>query len=215
MAPSRSLACLAPTCHSIKTRLLFGCYSKTKSTNFGYCIPKDIPIIGAYVILIVNVVGTSMFLLTISRVACLCCFDSSVLSGSLLPFPPPPLLLQHPPTLLLLLLLLLVLSIFSRLLATVEGRPLPTELPQRPPPSSGGGGGYGGGFGNGGGGGGGGVDGRSMERMAGETDSEYVARQTALRGEASARMRDKFGGPNRMQVRKLCEEALLLILLVG
>ncbi|CAM9189125.1 unnamed protein product [Ectocarpus fasciculatus] len=38
-----------------------------------------------------------------------------------------------------------------------------------------------------------------MERLAGETDSEYVARQTALRGEASARMRDKFGGSNRMQ----------------
>lgn len=86
-----------------------------------------------------------------------------------------------------------------RLLATVEGRPLPTELPKRPPPSSSGGGGkYGGGFGNGSGGGGG-VDQRSMERLAGETDSEYVARQTALRGEASARMRDKFGGPNRMQ----------------
>lgn len=86
----------------------------------------------------------------------------------------------------------------------MEGRPLPTELPQRPPPSSsGGGGGYGGGFGNGGGGGGGGVDERSMERMAGETDSEYVARQTALRGEASARVRDKFGGPSRMQVRRL------------
>ncbi|CAM9251142.1 unnamed protein product, partial [Pylaiella littoralis] len=91
----------------------------------------------------------------------------------------------------------------ERLLATVEERPLPTELPQRPPPSSSGGGGggkYGGGFGNGsGGGGGGGADQRSMERLAGETDSEYVARQTALRGEASARMRDRFGGSNRMQ----------------
>ncbi|CAM9784401.1 unnamed protein product [Ectocarpus fasciculatus] len=91
----------------------------------------------------------------------------------------------------------------DRLLATVEGRPLPTELPQRPPPSSSGGGGggkYGGGFGNGSSGGGGGsTDQRGMERLAGETDSEYVARQTALRGEASARMRDKFGGSNRMQ----------------
>ena len=86
-----------------------------------------------------------------------------------------------------------------RLLASVEGRPLPTELPKRSPPSSGGGG-YGGGFGNGGGGGGG--DQRGMERIAGESDAEYVARQTALRGEASARMRDKFGGggSNRMQV---------------
>eukprot|EP00752_Nemacystus_decipiens_P005143 g4667.t1 len=87
----------------------------------------------------------------------------------------------------------------ERLLATIEGRPLPTELPKRAPPSSSGGGGkYGGGFGNGSGGGGG-VDQRSMERLAGETDSEYVARQTALRGEASARMREKFGGSNRMQ----------------
>lgn len=95
-------------------------------------------------------------------------------------------------------MLLSVLFSLPRLLATVEGRPLPTELPQRPPPSSSGGGGkYGGGFGNGSGGGGG--DQRSMERLAGETDSEYVARQTALRGEASARMRDKFGGSNRMQ----------------
>ena len=39
-----------------------------------------------------------------------------------------------------------------------------------------------------------------MERIAGESDAEYVSRQTALRGEASARMRDKFGGANRMQV---------------
>ncbi|CAM9256736.1 unnamed protein product [Scytosiphon promiscuus] len=85
----------------------------------------------------------------------------------------------------------------ERLLATVEGRPLPTELPKRPPPSSTGGGKYGGGFGNDSGGGG--TDQRSMERLPGETDSEYVARQTALRGEASARMRDKFGGSNRMQ----------------
>lgn len=88
----------------------------------------------------------------------------------------------------------------TRLLATIEGRPLPTELPQRPPPSSSGGGGgkYGGGFGNGSSGGGS-TDQRGMERLAGETDSEYVARQTSLRGEASARMRDKFGGSNRMQ----------------
>ncbi|CAN0260056.1 unnamed protein product, partial [Hapterophycus canaliculatus] len=85
----------------------------------------------------------------------------------------------------------------ERLLATVEGRPLPTELPKRPPPSSSGGGKYGGGFGNESGGGG--TDQRSMERLPGETDSEYVARQTALKGEASARMRDKFGGSNRMQ----------------
>lgn len=95
-------------------------------------------------------------------------------------------------------------TLFS-LLASVEGRPLPTELPKRPPPSSSGsGGGYGGGFGSGGGGGNSGsgsVDQRSMERLAGETDSQYVARQTALRGQASARMRDKFGGANRMQVR--------------
>lgn len=98
---------------------------------------------------------------------------------------------------LLRLLLLLSVIFLTRLLATVEGRPLPTELPKRPPPSSSGGGKYGGGFGNDSGGGG--TDQRSMERLPGETDSEYVARQTALKGEASARMRDKFGGSNRMQ----------------
>lgn len=86
----------------------------------------------------------------------------------------------------------------ARLLATVEGRPLPTELPKRAPPSAPvGGGKYGGGFGNGGSGA---VDPNSLERMAGETDAEYIARQSALRDQASARMRDKFGAGNRMQV---------------
>lgn len=83
-----------------------------------------------------------------------------------------------------------------RLLATVEGRPLPTELPKRPPASFGGGG-----FGASGSGGiSAGVDKASMERLPGESDGEYVTRQRALRGEASARMRDKFGGGSRMQV---------------
>ncbi|CAM9538395.1 unnamed protein product [Ascophyllum nodosum] len=85
----------------------------------------------------------------------------------------------------------------ERLIATIEGRPLPTELPKRPPPSAPvGGGRYGGGFGNDGGGP---MDANSMERLAGESDSEYIARQSALRDQASARMRDKFGGANRMQ----------------
>ena len=46
------------------------------------------------------------------------------------------------------------------------------------------------------------MDANSMERLAGESDSEYIARQSALRDQASARMRDKFGGANRMQVRE-------------
>lgn len=95
----------------------------------------------------------------------------------------------------------------ARLLASVEGRPLPTELPQRAPPSSSSsGGGYEGGFGSSGGAGGEGrgLDKASMERLPGESDAEYVTRQKALRGQASARMRDKFGGGNRMQVRAEC-----------
>jgi ADP-ribosylation factor GTPase-activating protein 1 len=76
--------------------------------------------------------------------------------------------------------------------ARVEGAPEPTELPppkQRPPPqhpvsappSFGASGGTGGGDPNG------------MERLAGETDEQYVARQTRLREEARARMAAKFG----------------------
>jgi ADP-ribosylation factor GTPase-activating protein 1 len=32
-----------------------------------------------------------------------------------------------------------------------------------------------------------------MERLAGESDEQYIARQRVLRDEAAARMRNKFG----------------------
>eukprot|EP00638_Chattonella_subsalsa_P005034 CAMPEP_0117744350 /NCGR_PEP_ID=MMETSP0947-20121206/6700_1 /TAXON_ID=44440 /ORGANISM="Chattonella subsalsa, Strain CCMP2191" /LENGTH=429 /DNA_ID=CAMNT_0005561269 /DNA_START=357 /DNA_END=1646 /DNA_ORIENTATION=- len=89
----------------------------------------------------------------------------------------------------------------ERLLAKVEGRPLPTELPKREPrvaapPHS--------------------APGRQqtsvggaplshLERIPGETEEEYVARQLQLREEAQARLRAKFGpgglggGGSRMQ----------------
>ena len=41
---------------------------------------------------------------------------------------------------------------------------------------------------------GGGGDANGMERLAGETDQQYIARQTRLRDEARARMAAKFGG---------------------
>ena len=79
--------------------------------------------------------------------------------------------------------------------ARVEGRPEPTKLsavvkqhPSSAPPSLNGpplgrpGGPVGGGDPNG------------MERLAGETDQQYIARQTRLREEARARMQAKFGG---------------------
>ena len=70
--------------------------------------------------------------------------------------------------------------------AKVEGRPEPTELPKpQPKPASS--------FGSTGSGGGGG-DPNGMERLAGETDQQYIARQTRLREEARARMASKFGG---------------------
>ena len=71
--------------------------------------------------------------------------------------------------------------------ARVEGRPEPTELPKPAPPrsqssfastaSSTGGG-----------------DPNGMERLPGEADQQYIARQTRLREEARARMAAKFGG---------------------
>lgn len=74
--------------------------------------------------------------------------------------------------------------------ARVEGRPEPTELPKpkprapyKPSPASGGSVG-----------GGGGGDPSGMERLPGETDQQYIARQTRLRDEAKARMAAKFGG---------------------
>jgi len=73
--------------------------------------------------------------------------------------------------------------------ARVEGRPEPTELPKpkprvpyKPSPASGGSVG------------GGGNDPNGMERLAGETDQQYIARQTRLRNEAKSRMASKFGG---------------------
>lgn len=80
--------------------------------------------------------------------------------------------------------------------ARAEGRPEPTELPKKPPPS-----------GNyrpmssissqGMGSGGApkpGEDPNGMERLTGETDEQYISRQTRLRDEAKARMASKFGG---------------------
>jgi len=77
--------------------------------------------------------------------------------------------------------------------ARIEGRPEPTELPKvqpRTPPRHQSSGGSMGGMG----GGGGAPDPNGMERLPGESDSQYVARQTRLREEAKARMAAKFGG---------------------
>ena len=73
--------------------------------------------------------------------------------------------------------------------ARVEGRPEPTQLPPKPVAAapttrnpanamatSGG------------------LDPNGMERLMGESDDQYVARQTRLREEARARMASKFGG---------------------
>lgn len=66
--------------------------------------------------------------------------------------------------------------------ARVEGRPEPTELP-KPKPKSGG---FGGAAKAG-------EDANGMERLSGETDQQYIARQTRLKEEARARMASKFG----------------------
>lgn len=78
--------------------------------------------------------------------------------------------------------------------ARVEGRPEPTSLPpkvQKPSsaPSS---------INRPMGGAAGSADPNGMERLPGETEQQYVARQTRLREEARARMREKFGGGGRM-----------------
>jgi hypothetical protein len=49
-------------------------------------------------------------------------------------------------------------------------------------------------YSGGGGAAGGSNDPNGMERLAGESDQEYIARQTRLREEAKARMAAKFGG---------------------
>jgi hypothetical protein len=102
--------------------------------------------------------------------------------------------------------------------ARVEGTPEPTVLVKKAPRQQQSGGGMsgmgsgsggmsgmgGGGGGMGGGGGGGGApppastDANGMERMAGETDQTYIARQTRLREEARQRMAAKFGGGGMM-----------------
>ena len=80
----------------------------------------------------------------------------------------------------------------DRLRAKVEGKPLPTQLPQRKAaPAScydapGGGSMSAGGFGGG--------DTKGAEALKGETEDQYVARQRRLQAEARERMRAKFGG---------------------
>ena len=60
--------------------------------------------------------------------------------------------------------------------------------------SSNGGGGFGSSTSSGGGAKPGGQDPNGMERLVGESDEQYIARQTRLRDEAKARMAAKFGG---------------------
>mmetsp|Transcript_17170 Transcript_17170/g.25422 ORF Transcript_17170/g.25422 Transcript_17170/m.25422 type:complete len:415 (-) Transcript_17170:59-1303(-) len=68
----------------------------------------------------------------------------------------------------------------QRLLAIIEGRPLPTELPKKEPQIT--------------------NDSKSncdpmgMERLLGESDQEYIDRQKRLKEAAAARMRNKFAG---------------------
>ncbi|KAL3945612.1 MAG: hypothetical protein SGBAC_000267 [Bacillariaceae sp.] len=75
--------------------------------------------------------------------------------------------------------------------ARVEGRPEPTSLPKKTPKSNSNRpmGAVGSSMGAGGS-----NDANGMERLAGETEQQYVARQTRLRDEARARMKNKFGG---------------------
>ena len=76
--------------------------------------------------------------------------------------------------------------------ARVEGRPEPTELPKpavRPAASN---------NNNNVMAGMGSQDPNGMERLMGETDQQYVARQTRLREEAKARMASKFGNNGGM-----------------
>lgn len=87
--------------------------------------------------------------------------------------------------------------------ARAEGRPEPTELVKKAPrsnssyaSSSAGSSMHGGGMG--GAAGKPGEDPNGMERLTGETDEQYVARQTRLRDEAKARMAAKFGGGGGM-----------------
>lgn len=63
----------------------------------------------------------------------------------------------------------------DRISATIEGRPLPTQLPAAPAPAS---------------------SSTSSEALPGESEAEYVARQRRLQEEARERMRAKFGASN-------------------
>lgn len=65
--------------------------------------------------------------------------------------------------------------------ARVEGRPEPTELPKSAKPA-----------------GGHDQDPNGMQRLLGETDDQYILRQTRLKEEARQRMAQKFGGSNGM-----------------
>ena len=85
------------------------------------------------------------------------------------------------------------------------GKPEPTELPKKAPSSGnnrpmGSIHSMGGGMQGMGGGGGGpkNEDPNGMERLTGETDAQYIARQTRLRDEAKSRMAAKFGGGGGM-----------------
>lgn len=87
-----------------------------------------------------------------------------------------------------------------RLKARVEGRPEPTSLPPprnkraaAPASAPANMGGFGGG-----GGPKGSTDPNGLERMTGESEQQYVARQTKLREEARVRMQAKFGNGGKM-----------------
>lgn len=73
--------------------------------------------------------------------------------------------------------------------ARVEGRPEPTQLP--PPKNRNA---SSGGYSGGGAPGKPGEDPNGMERLTGETDQQYIVRQTRLKEQAKARMASKFGG---------------------
>lgn len=74
--------------------------------------------------------------------------------------------------------------------ARAEGRPEPTKLPEPAPPRNSGM--MNGAIGKPG------EDPNGMERLMGETESQYVARQTRLRNDARARMAAKFGNGGGM-----------------
>jgi len=78
-----------------------------------------------------------------------------------------------------------------KLKARAEGKPEPTQVPKKktPKPFS---------SGSSAEAGAGAVDPNGMQRLPGETDSQYIARQTKLREEAKARMAAKFGNGGGM-----------------